>query len=825
MKYILTLNIKYCRFHFKHILQILLVYTICVMLLVIQGLTAYSFLNSVKENQLCSNGIQDAVLIDCDIDKINEKLSIKQVGEIINFAKVNIEEALYNNVLQVGYIDDSAIELHHIQLIEGKMPENKNEIAIEKSALSILRNKLNIGDKLKLSLETQDGNKISDANFKVVGILNDFSDSQWKLEEESKIPNAFLSKEFYEQFNCASAISILSIKSTVPIEQLNNLLSDLMNKGFLSNYYINDESSQTVSINQYAALASGIVVLISGVLCVALLLNTNAGTKIKRKQDIGLYRISEMNFFEINLCFLFRYLPYMLIACFLGSTIGSYIVEKLLLKINIGIDYSFNPYIVLGACCFIMIFTFILQFVDICKAFRHTVIEDINQIKNKPSIQDIKTNIKNPNILWAWKSYNFNKSSSVTISLLILVCIVVSTIGGASIQYINKMISMRSPADIVISAYNGSTNLIGIADDPLFGLTLKDYNYLIQSDDLDSYIALQEIPFNIKDSVENIIRDNTIPWNSKEYKEQLKKFDYSDDTILYPEYILGADEDTLERLKTQKNISGIIDIEALNSAKEVVVCNAGGHFDFYNVGDKIRLTQVINNQKVEFDVIIGAIINFESQNYLESMEALAFGDRIIIGQKSFEKLGIDKNINSLYINIKNINEINDIDIRLNSINENYKNFDDNYSITINENFQKAEQYRFISRIFNITYQLIIAIILIFIIISSIISQSIRFNQHKKVFAAMRAIGMSNKDLFFITLIERFCQFAFAIFLGTFVSVVFIIIFNQEMGMKLVSFPITPYIITIGIMLIAIVIISYYPVYKFFKRKEIATLLK
>ena len=90
---------------------------------------------------------------------------------------------------------------------------------------------------------------------------------------------------------------------------------------------------------------------------------------------------------------------------------------------------------------------------------------------------------------------------------------------------------------------------------------------------------------------------------------------------------------------------------------------------------------------------------------------------------------------------------------------------------------------------------------------------------------MRAIGMSNKDLFFITLIERFCQFAFAIFLGTFVSVVFIIIFNQEMGMKLVSFPITPYIITIGIMLIAIVIISYYPVYKFFKRKEIATLLK
>ena len=825
MKYILTLNIKYCRFHFKHILQIILVYTLCVTLLVIQGLTAYSFLSTMKENQICTNGTQDAVIINCDIDKINKDLPIEEAGKIINFAQVNVEGASYNNILQVGYIDDSAMDLHHIQLIDGRMPENKNEIALEKSAFSILRDKLNIGDDLKLNLQSLDGSKDIETDFKVVGILNNFSDSQWKFEGKSKIPNAFLSKEFYEKSNFTTVISILSIKSNIPLEKINDLLSDLLNQGYLSDYYINDDSTQIIQLDQYATLTSGAIMLISSILCIVLLLNTNASTKMQRKKDIGLYRISGMNFFEINLCFLFRYLPCMIVSCFLGSSIGTYIVKKLLFKIHIGISYAFNPYIILLACSFVIIFVCILLFINIYKAFRYTIVEDINQIKTKPSVKDIKTNIKNPNILWAWKSYNFNKSSSITISLLILVCMVVSVIGSSSIQYINKAISMQAPADISISAYNGSTNLIGVADDPLFGLTLKDYEYLIQSNDLDSYISLQEIPFNIEGSTNNAIYDETIPWYSQEYKEQLKEFGYSDDTILYPEYILGADENTIERLKSQKNITGVIDISSLNSAQEVIICNAGGHFDYYKVGDKIRLTQVINNQKIEFDVIVGAIINFESQNYLESMEALAFGDRIIWGQKSFEKLGIDRKINSVYMNIKDISKISDIDVRLNSIKENYKNINDNYSVTINENFQKAEQYRLMSKLFNITYKLVIAIILIFIIISSIISQNIRFNQHQKIFATMRAIGMSSKDLFWITLIEKLCQFALAIFLGSFLSIVSLILFNQEMGMKIVSFPIESYAITIGIILITTVIISYYPVHKFFKTKEISSMLK
>ena len=77
----------------------------------------------------------------------------------------------------VGWLDEGGKELYYQSLSEGKMPQKKNEIAIEKSALIRLGGTYKIGDKITFDLYVQDGAKRSEKPIKkeyvISGILND----------------------------------------------------------------------------------------------------------------------------------------------------------------------------------------------------------------------------------------------------------------------------------------------------------------------------------------------------------------------------------------------------------------------------------------------------------------------------------------------------------------------------------------------------------------------------------------------------------------------------------------------------------------------------
>ncbi len=77
----------------------------------------------------------------------------------------------------VGWLDEGGKELYYQSLSEGKMPQKKNEIAIEKSALIRLGGTYKIGDKIIFDLYVQNGAKRSEKPIKkeyvISGILND----------------------------------------------------------------------------------------------------------------------------------------------------------------------------------------------------------------------------------------------------------------------------------------------------------------------------------------------------------------------------------------------------------------------------------------------------------------------------------------------------------------------------------------------------------------------------------------------------------------------------------------------------------------------------
>ncbi len=77
----------------------------------------------------------------------------------------------------VGWLDEGGKELYYQSLAEGKLPQKKNEIAIEKSALTRLGGAYKIGDKITFDLYVQNGAEKSEKPIKkeyvLAGILND----------------------------------------------------------------------------------------------------------------------------------------------------------------------------------------------------------------------------------------------------------------------------------------------------------------------------------------------------------------------------------------------------------------------------------------------------------------------------------------------------------------------------------------------------------------------------------------------------------------------------------------------------------------------------
>lgn len=77
----------------------------------------------------------------------------------------------------IAYLDEKAKDLYYVTLKEGREPDKQGEIAVESDALSRLNIEAEIGDEIKLSVLTPDGNRFKEGaeekTYTLVGILAD----------------------------------------------------------------------------------------------------------------------------------------------------------------------------------------------------------------------------------------------------------------------------------------------------------------------------------------------------------------------------------------------------------------------------------------------------------------------------------------------------------------------------------------------------------------------------------------------------------------------------------------------------------------------------
>ena len=131
-------------------------------------LSAQGILLARKAQVAARVGWEDAFLLDSDLtdQQIRETGHFNRIGHLYVTAQVTDVDTY------LGHYDADGAALMNRRCIEGRLPEVPGEIAMERSAIELMRMEANVGDVITLALTPIDGLPES-REFTLVGILNE----------------------------------------------------------------------------------------------------------------------------------------------------------------------------------------------------------------------------------------------------------------------------------------------------------------------------------------------------------------------------------------------------------------------------------------------------------------------------------------------------------------------------------------------------------------------------------------------------------------------------------------------------------------------------
>lgn len=172
------------------ILSVALITSICTFILTVQ--------NSMLENTKKTIGAFHVAITNVSENEINKIETNPKVNSIGVMVSEDAVPFIKNKSIQLNYLNEAAFKLMNVNLEEGQLPKNDNEIVIERWILRYFNEEIKVGDVVKIQDET--GNE---RNYILSGIAKD----DWKNQSEG-ISKAYLIKNS----------SIIKENSTVLVE-------------------------------------------------------------------------------------------------------------------------------------------------------------------------------------------------------------------------------------------------------------------------------------------------------------------------------------------------------------------------------------------------------------------------------------------------------------------------------------------------------------------------------------------------------------------------------------------------------------------------------
>lgn len=590
-----------------------------------------SIISTNTENAKKAYGLQDGFITNVtedDIKGMKDKGIVSDYGfaHIIGLATYgdeNKEIALETPGLFVGYYDDKTMDMSYISFIEGRYPQNKNEIALEKNAMLKLGIKANVGDTVTLNLFPQSGDSYAkkpvEKTYKLVGIANNkqrYLTQGIGDDKEVQIPAIFVSQGTQTEIGGKEILTAYMMYSD-GVEGLYEKVFKYCNENgirFDDGYHFcsYDNYIAQIRVNNEYTESHGIIVLGVILACVLLLVsclgvvNAFSSNLNERKKQIGMFRTVGATRRQI-ISIYGREAIIITLLCVPLSVAISYFLTKLIVHlINENFVLVPNFKVLALSAVLSVIFVMIAAFIPLVKASRISPIQSIRNIEitRKMKRKKIKTQKEfNMPSLLAKRNLSFYNKSQVSVCIILILTILLSSYSFSILP--TTELGWIDPWDYSIQGFYGRDG-INIKKD--YKLTNEDKQRLLELpyfkeingtksccvnvlfDEYTDYLRIIDGNFNLTEKqLKKAINENAGEILFSEFHDyrNIFKSDYN----INREYIsitISSNEENMIKKLEKSVLDGKINYDKLNSGEEIILVapkNIGFEITFYDDGN------------------------------------------------------------------------------------------------------------------------------------------------------------------------------------------------------------------------------------------------
>lgn len=793
---------------FRHALNIIVVMCLTIFISAFEIVSSSTYSN-VEEDYLKQNGNASQIqTFDVPLESFeNFKMdNIEEIGQSVYIGNA-VNDEFRNRPSELRYADSNYAEYMFSLPIQGRMPENKNEIAVDRSVLEDLEKDATLGTDITIYWLDED-KKEQSQTFEVVGI--------WEENSLYTTRNLWVSKDFIKKMNTNIDLAFNLKSGKVNNKTLDEVAEKLQieEEQVISNWVYEDNVQKQIRLETLVYKIGASFILLCGFL---ILYNIIAISIASDRKLYGRIKTLGASPKQVKLSVFYQYFFDVLIGIPLGLALGYILGSKMVPVVITSLDNDIHVYADVKNFISTILLILLVVFVSgIRPAYRACAVDpsDILSEENNLNFRG-KTHRRSPGVpalfeLSLSNLVRYPKRNAIAIILLTVGLVLTSCVYVINHSFdISKYMAEIALSDITITEktlveswgeYNPKGNTI----------TKEFMEKLEASGDIleQGVLYSQDISLQTSETAYN----NVIQYYEQNKCERLK---YMEQDVAWTEgyqsfkqtgkctaTIFGIDGLLNDKI-TDKNriIDGTIDKEKFLSGKYMIAqgySSDSGEYELqptYNVGDKISL-----NGK-EFEIMAIAEVPYPITEG-KTNPGSEFNLTFYVPSSSFLEMYPENTPRKWFLNVEKGKE-NEIENILKPYME--KGVPIETEKTIEQNYNNAtKSATLLQNIVSIMVLVIGIVNFANVIIISVTSR-------KKEFAMMQSIGMTKKQLRLLLMMEGINISIITLIISYFLSLVTICVgvsaYLQTQWTATYHFSITPLLIVTPVLIILPIVIS------------------
>lgn len=793
---------------FRHALNIIVVMCLTIFISAFEIVSSSTYSN-VEEDYLKQNGNASQIqAFDVPLESFeNFKMdNIEEIGQSVYIDNA-VNDEFRNRPSELRYADSNYAEYMFSLPIQGRMPENKNEIAVDRSVLEDLEKDATLGTDITIYWLDED-KKEQSQTFEVVGI--------WEENSLYTTRNLWVSKDFIKKMNTNIDLAFNLKSGKVNNKTLDEVAEKLQieEEQVISNWVYEDNVQKQIRLETLVYKIGASFILLCGFL---ILYNIIAISIASDRKLYGRIKTLGASPKQVKLSVFYQYFFDVLIGIPLGLALGYILGSKMVPVVITSLDNDIHVYADVKNFISTILLILLVVFVSgIRPAYRACAVDpsDILSEENNLNFRG-KTHRRSPGVpalfeLSLSNLVRYPKRNVIAIILLTVGLVLTSCVYVINHSFdISKYMAEIALSDITITEktlveswgeYNPKGNTI----------TKEFMEKLEASGDIleQGVLYSQDISLQTSETAYN----NVIQYYEQNKCERLK---YMEQDVAWTEgyqsfkqtgkctaTIFGIDGLLNDKI-TDKNriIDGTIDKEKFLSGKYMIAqgySSDSGEYELqptYNVGDKISL-----NGK-EFEIMAIAEVPYPITEG-KTNPGSEFNLTFYVPSSSFLEMYPENTPRKWFLNVEKGKE-NEIENILKPYME--KGVPIETEKTIEQNYNNATK----------SATLLQNIVSIMILVIGIVNFAnviiISVTSRKKEFAMMQSIGMTKKQLRLLLMMEGINISIITLIISYFLSLVTICVgvsvYLQTQWTATYHFSITPLLIVTPVLIILPIVIS------------------